>query len=546
MTDSANSSSSGKAEAPTLTSMPEASTSTLIQEVRRQYASWQTSVAKLPHLEQVKLQRQQIRTDLYYLLRYVMGRPDIEHPWMLKRIREVQNNPDGYLDLWARDHRKSTVITYALTIQDILASHGEDPLPKWNGMEPTFGIFSHTRSISSEFVRQIKTELQTNPVLIGLFPDVLYANAEKEATRWSVQNGLTVKRKSNPKEATVEGWGLVDGQPTGKHFNVLIYDDVVTTESVNTPEMIEKTTKAWELSQNLGDRNPRIRGIGTRYHFADTWRAIMDRQALIPRLHPATEDGTAAGRPVYLTPHEIAKKRRNMGPYTFSAQMLLNPIADSLQGFQRHWFDHRFEYGQMDHKSMNRVLICDPANDKKKGSDWTTMAVIGKGADGNVYLLDFIRDRLTLKERASEYMRLHRKWKPQQAAYEEYGLQSDIEYIKVLQQQKTHSFDIVKLGGKLSKPDRINRLIPVCADGKFWMPEAIMRTTYEHKLEEQIIVLIEQEFLAWPVPVHDDGMDVISRYFDVPDFEFPEPVEEEHQDDRYNRKSRSSGTWMSG
>lgn len=517
----------------------------MVEEIRKQYAHWQSSVAKLPHLEQVKLQRFQVRTDLYYLLRYVLGRPDIEHPWMLSRIREIQAQPDGYLDLWARDHRKSTVITYALTIQDILASHGDDPLPKWNGMEPTFGIFSHTRSIASEFVRQIKTELQSNTILKGLFPDVLYMDAEKEAPRWSVQNGLTVKRKSNPKEATVEGWGLVDGAPTGKHFNVLIYDDVVVPESVTTPEMIEKTTKAWELSQNLGDRNPRIRGIGTRYHFADTWRAILDRDALKPRLHPATVDGTQTGDPVYLSREEIDKKRRNMGPYTFSAQMLLNPIADSRQSFQRSWFDHRFEQGDLDSSSMVKALICDPASDKKKSSDWTTMAVIGKSESRKVYLLDFIRDRLNLKERGSEYMRLHRKWKPQKAAYEKYGLQADVEYIKTLMDAKAYHFEIDELGGSLAKPDRINRLIPVCSVGDFWMPEALMRTLYDGKVEEQIIVLLEQEFLAWPVPVHDDGMDVISRYFDVPDFEFPDPVVEEHKDDRYNLRKRQTGSWMS-
>jgi hypothetical protein len=124
---------------------------------------------------------------------------------MLARIREVQNEPDGHLDLWARDHRKSTIITFAKTIQDILASHGDDPLPHWQGMEPTFGIFSHTRGIASEFVRQIKQELEQNDILRALFPDVLYENPERDAPRWSVQNGLTVRRRSNPKEATVEG-----------------------------------------------------------------------------------------------------------------------------------------------------------------------------------------------------------------------------------------------------------------------------------------------------------------------------------------------------
>jgi phage terminase large subunit-like protein len=477
-----------------------------------------------------------------------MGRRDLDHPWMLERIREVQEEPDGYLDLWARDHRKSTIITFGKTIQDILASHGDDPLPEWEGMEPTFGIFSHTRTIASAFVDQIKRELENNEVLLAFFPDVLYANPERESPRWSVQNGLIVKRKSNPKEATVEGWGLVDGQPTSKHFNVLLYDDVVTKDSVTTPEMIQKTTEAWELSLNLGDRRPRKRGIGTRYHFADSWRAIMDRGALIKRQHAATEDGTQTGRPVYLTQDEIDTKRRDMGQYTFSAQMLQNPIADSKQTFKREWLDHRFDREKLSWQGMTRVLICDPANAKRKKSDYTTFAVIGLNTDRKRYLLDFVRDRMNLTERTNELVRLHRKWKPHRTGYEEYGKDSDIQHIESVQNgdngKAPYHFDIEPLGGSMSKIDRCNRMIPVCEAGEFYMPDVLLRTNSEGKLEDLILVLIEQEFLAWPVPVHDDGIDVISRQFDFKDLEFPEPEVEPSKDDRYSRR-KSSGSWMS-
>jgi phage terminase large subunit-like protein len=468
---------------------------------------------------------------------------------MLQQIREVQENPDGYLDLWARDHRKSTIITYAKTIQDILASHGENPLPAWGGMEPTFGIFSHTRSIASEFVRQIKQELEGNGDLIALFPDVLYEKAERDAPRWSVQNGLTVRRKSNPKEATVEGWGLVDGQPTSKHFNVLIYDDVVTRESVTNADMIKKTTDSWELSINLGDRNPRMRGIGTRYSFADTWHAIMERKALIPRIRRATHDGTLTGAPVYLTPEELKSKIQKMGPYTASAQLLQNPIADSKQTFQRSWLEHR--YGEnLYWQSMTRVLLCDPASDKKD-SDFTAMAVIGLGADKKYYLLDLLRDRLSLTQRAAAYFRLHKQWKPHLCGYEEYGLQADIQFIETMMdggmpaQRAPYHFDIQPLKGKLSKADRIGRLIPVCEQGNWWMPETLIRTNTENQVQELISIMIEQEFLAWPVPVHDDGLDVFSRIFDVEFLDFPDP-EEEDTKDGYKRSKQKTTSWMAG
>lgn len=492
--------------------------------------------------------RQLIREDLYFLIRYMMGRQDIEHPWMYARCLEIQKNPDGYLDLWARDHRKSTIITFAKTIQDILASHGDDPLPSWRGMEPTFGIFSHTRGIASAFVDQIKRELEQNEALLNLFPDVLFDKPDRQSPRWSVQGGLVVKRKSNPKEATIEGWGLVDGQPTSKHFNVLLYDDVVVRESITSPEMIQKTTTAWEFSLNLGDREPRIRGAGTRWHFADTYRSIMERQALIPRIHPATADGTLTGAPVFLTQAQLNKKIQGMGPYSASSQLLLNPIADSKQTFQRDWLDHRFQR-DISWDGMTRVLICDPANAKKKKSDYTTMAVLGLGEDRNYYLLDFLRDRLNLVERAKEYFRLHRKWKPHRSAYEEYGKDSDIQHLQTLMSggsgKPPYHFEIEIVGGALSKYDRINRLIPICNEGRLWLPDAILRTNSEGKLEELVQILIEQEFLAWPVPVHDDGMDVISRIFDIQDLHFPEPEPPEHSDDRYNKPKPSGRSWMS-
>src|SRR5690606_16861901 len=109
--------------------------------------------------------------------------------------------PDGFLDLWAREHYKSTIITFGLTVQDILRSHGadlEDP------PELTIGIFSHTRPIAKSFLRQIKQEFEGNSKLKALFPDVLYANPHRDSPKWSEDDGIVVKRKSNRREATVE------------------------------------------------------------------------------------------------------------------------------------------------------------------------------------------------------------------------------------------------------------------------------------------------------------------------------------------------------
>lgn len=404
--------------------------------------------------------------DRFFLFTAILGRLDGLHPWLYDRCREVELEPDGHLDLWAREHYKSSLITYCGSIQEIL-----------NDPEITIGVFSHTKSIAEKFVAQVKREFESNPTLRRLYPDVCWLKPVSEAAVWSNKE-FTLRRKTNPKEATMEAHGLVDGQPTSRHFALLLYDDVVTRESVTTPEQIKKTTEAWELSDNLGAGARRKWMIGTRYHFGDTYGDIISRGVVRERRYPATDNGRPDGKPVLLTQDEWDTKRKTQLS-TLAAQMLQNPLSGKERTFEPTWLT-RWEVRP---SILNVYIMADPSRGRTSNSDRTAIAVVGIDNRGNKYLLDGCCHRMTLSQRWDSLKHLHKKWQGMsgvgmlRVGYERFGQQSDDEYFKERMQAENYFFAIEELAwpreGGASKQHRVERLQPDVQYGALLLPAMI-------------------------------------------------------------------------
>lgn len=495
------------------------------------------AAAKSPdHLRLAK--RWLCRNDLFFLLVFACKRKDLNKTWLFNRCREVQAAPNDHLDVWAREHYKSTIITFGMSILDILASHGENPEPRYNGREVTIGIFSHTRPIAKGFLEQIKTEFEGNDTLKQLFPDVLWSRPSV-AKRWSLDKGITVKRKSNPKEATVEAWGVVDGQPIGKHFLILMFDDLVTDDGVGNADQIKKTTHKFRMADNLGTEGGWRRMVGTFYHLHDTYSVLIKDNIVKVRKHPCTRDGTenfVAENCVLKSPEELQRKRTAQGPYVFGSQMLLDPTADKSQGFQMDWLRYwpATQFG-----GLNLYLIVDPASGKKAqvgAGDYTVMVVIGLGADRKYRLVDGIRARLNLAQRWRTLLMLHKKWNPLEVGYEEYGMQADIEHFQEKMEELNYQFDITPLGGQVRKEDRIKRLVPIFEQGRFLLPNNLIFTDHEDKAVDFVKTFIDEEYEPFPLVKHDDMLDDIARILD-PDLmaEFPKETHRPRGDTVQNK-----------
>lgn len=474
------------------------------------------------------------KNDLFFFLTVMLRRKDAVHPWIYNRCREVEQEEVGVLDLWARGHYKSTIKTFARNIQRIIINPNT-----------TIGIFSHTGQIARGFLNQIKRELEENEALKAAFPDIFYSNPKKDAPLWALQAGIIVKRKSNPKEATFEAWGLVDSQPVSKHFDVLCYDDVVSLESVSTPDQIQKTTVGWELSQSLTSKEGICVYAGTRYNFSDTYRTMIDRKAVKVRIHTATGCNQLNAKPVLFSNEKWAKIRKDQSGYTVACQYMQNPIAGTEQEFNPDWV----RYYHVRPEVLNVAILVDPANSKKKGTSNTAMAVIGVDAQGNKYLLDGVRHKLSLAERWETLKGLRRKWLNAQGiqvvkiGYEKYGMQADIEHFHEMMKIEENFFPIEEISwvaggvGNQGKDDRIRRLIPDHQNWRFFYPyngkmskkqaeyksrgksqliaKPIKKIDHEKKIYDLVDTFLENEYLFFPSTTEKDFLDAMSRIYDL-------------------------------
>jgi hypothetical protein len=471
--------------------------------------------------------------DRYFLLVQIFGRKDMLHPWLYERCRMVEREPDNCLDLWSRFHYKSTIITYAGSIQEIL----KDP-------EITIGIFSHTKPIAKAFLSQIKRELESNERLKNLFPDILYDNPERQSPSWSVDNGLIVKRSGNPKEHTISAHGLVDGQPVSAHYKLRVYDDVVTDASVSTPEQVAKTTTAFEASANLGTENGKRWMAGTRWSYADTYAELIKKGIANVRLFPATDDGTFTGKPVLWTPEFNEQMKLEQGEAMYATQCLQNPLA----GNQKMFNVEDLQIYEVRPETLAVYILIDPARSKKTDSANTAMVVLGLDYASNKYVLDGFNHKMDLQERWQRTAQLYGRWRRATGVqavyvgYESFGAQADLDYFREQQNLAKLFFPIKELTwpreGGGSKVDRVQRLGPDLRAHKIFMPyntdeknltsnQLKMKHGYDYRIARPIRRVnendeaydlsadLKEQIYYFPYGGKKDLVDALSRIYDM-------------------------------
>ncbi len=353
----------------------------------------------------------------------------------------------------------------------------------------------------------------------AMFPETILADDQNTKTKFKTT-----------KEGSRYSVG-VGGTITGEGCNFLVIDDAISAQNSNS-KVIRDDVNNWFGQTAYTRLNDRKKGviaiIMQRLHMNDLTGYLMEQGGWelfkvpliaetkmlyqIGSFKKEVEEGELL-HPELMGMKEIDAMKRTLGPYNFAGQYMQSPSPTGGGDFRLEWLN--YYKGKIPHDTMNIYITVDPADAKGKNSDFTCMCVLGLGSDENIYLLDMIRDKMNLRERQIKLFELHSKYKPKAVLYEKYGKDGDIAAINEAMDYNNYRFSITEVAGRMSKNQRIERLVPWFADGRIWLPETLIRANYEGKMIDVIDEFVNQEYLVYPVGNHDDAMDAMSRLFDT-------------------------------
>lgn len=472
---------------------------------------------KLPSRETL---RTLVLEDLWFVVYFVLKVGVANHPFWVSACREVEEGPKSKtLDLWAREHGKSTIITTAETIQTICRDK-----------EERVGIFSHTRPVAKGFLRSIKLVAEESLLLKQCFPDVLYENPAQESPKWSEDDGLIFKREGFYKESTVEAWGLIEGMPTGKHFTTRVYDDIETADVVENPDTVRKLVDRFDLSQNLGTQDGRERVIGTFYSHNGVLTYLRDKKNIhgeniyTTRIKAATSDGTPNGNPVLFTQKKLDELKSN--EYVFNCQQLLNPTpigTQKLDSSRLMDIEPKFIPS-----AALKFMVIDPAGSGGDGDSWGihVCAVDPKVDDigaSSVYIVDSCIEPMNDSEAIEQIVRMYlRNGMIQKVGIEKVALSTtEIHVANALKAKGRHisvdngSLVILKPAGR-KKVDRIEAALAWPLNNSKLFISTAVPTVYRERLRAEM-----DKFPYW----FDDGLDSLSYLYDIiKDYKFQRAV----------------------
>ena len=370
------------------------------------------------------------------------------------------------------------------------------------------------------YVSAIKDQIDNNDVLKLICTDKkgkYILEPDKNAAGGWTEDRILLKHRTKlgMKEPSLFV-SAVDNNRTGLHPDVIIMDDLVSEATVTTPEQRNKTKTHYRFSLSLLERNGLQVVIGTRYHMDDLYDELLQNTGFNCIVRPAILPNGKCYFPTKYPKEVLEELKRDQGADIFNSQYMLDPTNSDDAVFRigniNYYLDEEMALERDTGAYRGKVqfqqvfVLTDLAITQGKRSDYTVIMILGITWDKKIYVIDYIRDKLTpsdiLKSIFEMYDKARKYGYVRGVGVETVAFQKVMMYlIKDEAKRRGISIPLIELKANKDKTLRINGLVPLVDSGDIYMSP-------RH-------VELKNEMREFPFGKHDDLVDTLAYILQV-------------------------------
>lgn len=346
---------------------------------------------------------------------------------------------------------------------------------------------------AEEMMTFISYHLGYNEKIIELFGD-------QKSTLWS-RSKLRVKSRGGGivhKEPTLQVLGVTSSQ-ISSHYDMIILDDVCDRQNIQTAHR-RRQLKDWYNTELLEMLEPdgKILNIQTRWHADDMHNYLSEKKEYVSKTFKAIvdEESKEALWPERFSYDDLIDLRDDhIGKVAFEMQYQNNIIQTEDSPIKTEWVDNamrRWDESKIP-TEVERFIGVDLASKSSEG-DYFCATVIAKSPTGTFYVLESIRDKISMSRQLEIVKSLNHKWSPRMIGIESNATQRIItdEWID------TTNLPILQLKSSWinDKWSRVQRL-------------SVLLETNRIIINPEIDFLAD-ELISFPRGMNDDSMDSLA------------------------------------
>lgn len=444
-------------------------------------------------------------TAYYTVCKYITCRS--LQPLHASIIHNVSDN-QASMDLAPRGHGKSTIGDVDFCITKVLRNP-----------DVRIMIGSKTQTQASAFLKEIRTHFEQNVNLIRIFGDW----KKSRDNVWNDKEFTVNRRTVIKKEATVSALGA-SGAVVSKHFDIIIGDDLVGFENART-EAQRKVLKEWFYSSLYPTLEPdgEIHILGTRYSPMDLYEDLIKSKNYKVNVQQAITVKDGQEYSLWESKFSLEKLRsirEEAGLIIFNMQYQNNTELAKGKIFKYKYFKHFEEYDIDYDLNRVRVKVLDSqgvpywipvriymgadlaiSEDETSNNDYFVLTVIGVDKNKNVYVLDYLKERLTFNAQLNAILDYGKNKFPM---VERIGVET-VQYQKSLAQEirRLSLLPVINITTSKDKVTRAMRRSALFENGKVW---------FRIGMDD-----LEECLLLFPEVDHDDLFDGLDFALTVAD-----------------------------